>query len=69
MDKKNISDSEKLTAYIASLPRGTRYRFAAKIAEGCEVTLPTIDRWRMSGTNIKTAYRDKIEQIAGVKIF
>ncbi|MDR1121905.1 MAG: hypothetical protein LBM08_13430 [Dysgonamonadaceae bacterium] len=68
MDKK-ISDSEKLNAYISSLPHGTRFRFAVKIAEGCEVTLPTIDRWRMPDIRIKDVYKERIEQIAGVKIF
>ncbi|MDR1181250.1 MAG: hypothetical protein LBL13_04675 [Bacteroidales bacterium] len=69
METKNISDSEKLTRYISSLPHGTRFRFTVKIAEGCEVTIPTIDRWRTSGTSIKVAYKEKIEQIAGEKIF
>jgi hypothetical protein len=67
--EEKISDSTKLTRYISSLPRGTRYQFMAQIAEACEVTLPTIDRWRAAGTPIKGVYREKIEEVAGEKIF
>jgi hypothetical protein len=68
MDKEN-RDSTRLTRYISSLPHGAKYRFMAKVADACEVTLPTINRWREAATTIKGIYREKIEQIAGCKIF
>jgi hypothetical protein len=67
--KMKKSDSAKLNVYLSSLPYGQKYRNMAKIADGCCLSLPTIENWLFRDGPIRRIYKDKIEEIEGVKIF
>jgi hypothetical protein len=69
MEATKISDSQKLNAYASSLPRGQKYRFLSKVAEGCDLSLPAIESWISRDCPIRDIYKGKIEEIAGTKIF
>jgi hypothetical protein len=68
-EKLEKSDSAKLNMYASSLPHGQKYRFLAKVAEGCCLTLPTVENWIFRDCSIRDIYKDRIEEIAGMKIF
>ena len=63
------TEGEKLRRYIGRLPHGQKYRFLAKVAEECDLTMPAVVRWSASKCAIRRIYKEKIEDIAGEKIF
>ena len=63
-------DSIALRAYYDTLRHGAeRTMLTLRIAEGCRVPRYTVYNWKSGMSRIPELYKDKIEEIAGRKIF
>jgi hypothetical protein len=69
MDTKIITDGEKLTEWMGSIPHNQfkeNWRYIMKV---CNVEYYTVVNWRNNCCKISDENKAKIEAIAGKKIF
>jgi hypothetical protein len=69
INKQKKSDNVLFKEYLLSLDRDDRNEIKKRITEECKINYPTIDNWRYGICKIHPLAKDKIEQVAGVKIF
>jgi hypothetical protein len=69
MEKKIKKDGQKLREFLASMDRTERRTMKKKIIEACKIEYYTIDNWRYEVCNIHPLAKEKIEEVAGRKIF
>lgn len=62
-------DSVALKNFFQSLSYGESRFMTERITEGCKVPRTTVYNWRNGLARIPELYKDKIEEIAGEKIF
>lgn len=66
---KRTEDSESLRNYLLSLPVKDSSRMANEMAKECKVPMYTFQNWRSGRCRIPELAKDKIEEVAGKKIF
>ncbi len=71
MEKKLNSkqDGNALRHYLRSLPVCESSQMAKRLADECKVPIYTFNNWRSGLVRIPELAKDKIEEIAGRKIF
>jgi translation elongation factor EF-Tu-like GTPase len=70
MEKKLIKkNAEKLNRYILGLDRETQSQFLCALANAFDISLSSVQNLRYGACKIGKLKQEKIEQIAGVKIF
>ena len=71
LKKKSNSkqDGNALRHYLRSLPVCESSQMAKRLADECKVPIYTFNNWRSGLVRIPELAKDKIEEIAGRKIF
>lgn len=67
--KKKHSDGIELQTYLRNLPVCQSTNMARILTEACKVPPSTFSNWRYGLSKIPELAKDKIEEVAGVKIF
>lgn len=67
--RANKSYAENFNKYIVNLGRGEKNDFLYRIATELEITIQSLSNLRYGNTWFSKLKREKIEQIAGTKIF
>ncbi len=67
--KKKSMDGMALRTYLRSLPVCESSEMAKRLADECKVPIYTFNNWRSGWVRIPELAKDKIEEVAGVKIF
>ncbi|MCS2310659.1 hypothetical protein NXW05_08510 [Phocaeicola vulgatus] len=67
--KKKTIDGMALRTYLRSLPVCESSEMAKRLADECKVPIYTFNNWRSGWVRIPELAKDKIEEVAGVKIF
>lgn len=67
--KKKTMDGMALRTYLRSLPVCESSEMAKRLADECKVPIYTFNNWRSGWVRIPELAKDKIEEVAGVKIF
>jgi hypothetical protein len=62
-------DAQCLYAWLQTVPMGDYQHTVQAIVDGCKVPRHTFNNWRFGKCRIYPLAKDKIEQIAGQKIF
>ncbi len=71
MKKKSNSkqDGNALRHYLRSLPVCESSQMAKRLADECKVPIYTFNNWRSGLVRTPELAKDKIEEVAGCKIF
>ena len=73
MEEKNEEKKQwmdmALRTYLRSLPVCESSEMAKRLADECKVPIYTFNNWRSGWVRIPELAKDKIEEVAGVKIF
>ena len=71
MEKKSNSkqDGNALRHYLRSLPVCESSKMAKRLADECKVPIYTFNNWRSGLVRPPELAKDKIEEVAGCKIF
>jgi hypothetical protein len=70
MDKEKVKkQASEFNNYILSLSKEDQNDFLYRMAKEFEINIPTIQNFRYGTGRINKLKRDRIEQIAGKKIF
>lgn len=64
-----MTAAEALSSYLNSLNPKDRRIMSRKIRRECDITRTILYNWRHGLTDIKTIYRDKINEIVGFNLF
>jgi hypothetical protein len=63
------TDAQKLQEWIRTFPIGEYRVRVGEILEKCKISKATLQNWRYGNSRIYPLAKDKIEEIAGKRIF
>lgn len=66
---KNKTDNQKLREWISTIPIGEYRIIRDNLITSCKINKYTLQNWRYGSCRIPGLAKDKIEEIAGKKIF